>query len=90
MPKKIAVIVRDRQAEAFRMALGLTLEDDEVTIFLMDNKVNTADKGISMSIEMCQELKVRMFSNEPANSFQFMTTEDIARSLVNYDTVLPY
>jgi hypothetical protein len=37
--KKIAVLIRDRQEEGLRMAVGLTLMDDTVDIFVMDDGV---------------------------------------------------
>ena len=90
MSKKIAVMVRDRQAEAFRMAVGLTLEDDEVNVFVMDNKLDDSDEGVSLNVETCNDLDVKIYSNNPENNFEQMSTDDIARALVNYDTVLPY
>jgi hypothetical protein len=90
MSKKIAVVVRDRQSEAFRMAVGLTLEDDEVNVFVMDKKIDDSDESLSLNVETCNDLDVKIFSNNPANTFEQMSTEDIARALVNYDSVLPY
>ena len=90
MSKKIAVMVRDRQAEAFRMAVGLTLEDDEVNVFVMDNKLDDNDEAVSLNVETCNDLDVKIYSNNPENKFEQMSIDDIARALVNYDTVLPY
>jgi len=90
MSKKIAVVVRDRQAEAFRMAVGLTLEDDEVNVFVMDKKLDESDESLSLNVETCNDLDVKIYSNNPANNFEQMSTDDVARALVNYDTVLPY
>ena len=90
MSKKIAVVVRDRQAEAFRMAVGLTLEDDEVNVFVMDKKVDDSDEAVSLNVETCNDLDVKIYSNNPENNFEQMSTEDIASALVNYDSVLPY
>ena len=90
MSKKIAVLVRDRQAEALRMAVGLTLEDDEVNVFVMDKKLDDSDEAVSLNVETCNDLDVKIFSNNPENNFEQMSTEDIARALLNYDTVLPY
>ena len=90
MSKKIAVVVRDRQAEAFRMAVGLTLEDDEVNVFVMDKKLDDSDEAVSLNVETCNDLDVKIYSNNPENNFEQMSTDDIARALVNYDTILPY
>jgi hypothetical protein len=90
MAKKIAVVVRDRQAEAFRMAVGLTLDDDEVNVFVMDKKLDASDESVSLNVETCNDLDVKIYSNNPENNFEQMSTDDIARALVNYDSVLPY
>ena len=37
--RNIAVVVRDRQSEAMRMALGLILIDDRVDVFLLAGKL---------------------------------------------------
>ncbi len=78
MSKKIAVVVRDRQAEAFRMAVGLTLEDDEVNVFVMDKKLDDSDESVSLNVETCNDLDVKIYSNNPENNFQQMSTDDIA------------
>lgn len=87
--KKIAVLVRDRQSEALRMAVGLTLEDDEVNVFVMDDKL-ADEESINLNLETLRELDVKMFSNNPDNGLQVMSTEEIAGALVNYDSVIPY
>ncbi|MEJ2684913.1 MAG: hypothetical protein P8Z71_11025 [Candidatus Sulfobium sp.] len=89
MKKKIAVLVRDRQGEALRMAVGLTLEDDEVNVFVMDNKLSD-EEAVTVNIETLRDLDIKMYSNNPDNGLEVMRTEDIARALVNYDNVIPY
>lgn len=90
MAKKIAVLVRDRQAEAIRMAVGLTLADDEVNVFMMDKKIDLDDEAVALNVETLNDLDVKIFSNNPENKFEQMSTEEIARALPKYDTVLPY
>ncbi|MFZ2196601.1 MAG: hypothetical protein WAV13_02625, partial [Thermodesulfovibrionales bacterium] len=65
-------------------------EDDEVNVFVMDKKLDDSDEAVSLNVETCNDLDVKIFSNNPENNFEQMSTEDIARALVNYDTVLPY
>ena len=89
MKKKIAVLVRDRQAEALRMAIGLTLEDDEVDVFVMDRKLED-DEAVAVNVEMLNDLDIKIYTNYRENQFEFMNTEDIARALVAYDNVVPY
>lgn len=87
--KKVAVIVTDRQQEALRMAIGLTLNDNRVTVFIMDRKLEV-DEGVTMSIEALREMKANIITNNPENNFEQMSTEEIARALVDYDAVIPY
>ncbi len=89
MKKRIAVLVRDRQAEALRMAVGLTLKDDEVNVYIMDSKLKD-DPAVAINIEVLGDLGIRIFTNNIENNFAFMTTEAIAKALVTYDAVLPY
>ncbi|TAL26493.1 MAG: hypothetical protein EPN94_03185 [Nitrospirae bacterium] len=89
MAKKIAVLVRDRQSEALRMAVGLTLADDEVNVFVMDKKLES-DENIDLNVETLGDMDVKIFSNNPENKFEQKTTEEIARALTGYDVVIPY
>jgi hypothetical protein len=88
--KKIAVLVREGQAEALRMAVGLTLADDEVTVFVVDDKLDPDDEAVSLNIETLNVLGVTIYSNNPGDKFTGMSTEEMARILPEYDTVLPY
>ncbi|MFZ5997943.1 MAG: hypothetical protein ACOYW7_10710 [Nitrospirota bacterium] len=89
MKKKVAVIVTDRQQEALRMAVGLTLADNQITVFVMDRRLEI-DEGVAMSIEALREMKATIITNTPENNFEQMSTEEIARALVEYDAVIPY
>ncbi|MGD2080161.1 MAG: hypothetical protein PVJ36_03415 [Nitrospirota bacterium] len=87
--KKIAVIVRDRKKEALRMALGLTLLNDDVCVFIMDEKLEM-DEDVSMSLEGLRSMNARIFTNCSENPFDWKGTEEIALSLVEYDAVIAY
>ncbi len=89
MAKKIAVLVRDRIGEALRMSVGATLADDEISVFIMDNKLEP-DDDMSLNLETMPDLDVRIVSNNPDNPYEQMTTEEIARALPEYDIVIPY
>ncbi len=89
MAKKIAILVRDRKHEALRMAVGATLADDEVSVFIMDDKLETDDE-ISLNIETLADLDAKVFSNNPDNPVEQKTTEEIAHILPEYDVVIPY
>jgi hypothetical protein len=89
MAKKIAVLVKDRQDEALRMAVGLTLADDEVNVFIMDNKLQSNDAN-DLNVETLGDMDAKIFSNNPENKFDQMSTEQIAKALTGYDVVIPY
>jgi len=89
MAKKIAVLVRGRKHEALRMAVGATLMNDEVHVFVMDEKLES-DEDVELNLQMLEDLKARVFSNNPENEFEQKTTEEIAGMLVDYDVVVPY
>ena len=90
MTKKIAILVRDRKGEALRMAVGATLADDEINVFIMDDKLEVADEAMEMNLEALSDLDVKIFTNNPDNPFEQMSTEDIAKALPGYDVVTPY
>ena len=89
MKKKIALLVRDRKHEVLRMAVGATLLNDEVNVFIMDDKLETDDE-IDINLQMLSDLKVSIFSNNAENPFEQKTTKDIAHILPEYDVVIPY
>jgi len=89
MAKKVAVLVRDRQHEALRMAVGLTLDDNAVSVFIMDRKLESDEKN-DLNVETLRDMDAKIFSNNPDNKFEQMTTEEIARALTENDVVIPY
>ncbi len=89
MPKKIAIVVTDRKHEALRMAVGATLANDEVSVFIMDEKLEI-DYDINVNVEMLGDLNVKIFTNNRENPFEHKTIEDIALMLPEYDVVIPY
>jgi hypothetical protein len=89
MKKKIAILVRDRKAEALRMAVGATLSNDDVSVFIMDDKLEIDDE-VELNIEMLSDLKAKIYSNHPENPFEQKTTVEIGLLLSEYDVVIPY
>lgn len=89
MAKKIAVLVRDRQQEALRVAVGLTLADDKIDVFIINKKLES-DESVDLNIETLNDLGVKIFSNNPENNFEQMSLEDIAKALTGYDVIVPY
>jgi hypothetical protein len=89
-PKRIAVIARDRQGEALRVAGGLTLADDTIEVFVLDRKLDKTDKEIAGPLELVTELDLKVYSNNAENGFTTITIEEMAKKLLEYDIVVPY
>ena len=90
MAKKIAILVRDRQGEALRMGVGMILADDEVTAFVLDSKVEENDDN-NLNVETMGDMDVKLYTNCKDNAdMEFISTEDIAKKLLEFDNILPY
>ena len=90
MAKRIAVLVRGRQSEALRMSLGLTLLDDVVDVYVMGRKLENTG-GDALHLETIKDMDMKIYTDCKENAdIEFIATEDIARSLLEYDHVLPY
>jgi hypothetical protein len=91
MVKKIAVLVRDRQGEALRMSLGLTLVDDIVDVYVLDDRKLPGTEQDQLNLELMKEMEMKIYSNYRGNEdVEYLSTEEIARKLPEYDHVLPY
>jgi hypothetical protein len=88
--KKIAVIVRDRQGEALRVAGGLTLADDVIDVFILDRKLDKNDPEIAKPLELVGDLELKIYSNNPENGYAAITLEELSKKLLEYDFVVPY
>jgi len=88
--KKIAVIVRDRQGEALRVAGGLTLADDTIEVFILDKKLDKNDPEIAKPLELVNDLELKVYSNNPENGYTTISLEEMSKKLLEYDFVVPY
>lgn len=87
--KKIAVIVRDRQSEGLRMALGLSVLNN-VDVYIFDRKLEESDEILS-NLGMIKEMGIGIYTNTKLNDgIEFIETRDIAKRLLKYDNILPY
>ena len=90
MDKKIAVIIRDRQEEALRMALGLLLLDDTVDVFILDRPIENTEKN-RLQLQTAEEMELNLYTNCSENQdIEQLSVEEIAARLTNYDIVLAY
>lgn len=88
--KKVAVVVRERQEEALRMAVGMTIMVDHVDVYVLDREVERNEKN-ELNLETLRELGRPVFTNYEKNpDMEFLPTEEIAKKLLDYDHVIPY
>jgi hypothetical protein len=56
----------------------------------MDKKLEM-DENVELNVETLGDLDVKIYTNTPENSdFELKTTEEIAKDLVNFDSIIPY
>ena len=90
MANRIAVLIRDRQEEGLRMAVGLTLKDDKVDVYVLDRGLEASENN-SLNLETLELLESEVFTNvEGDDGLTFIPTEDLAEKLTGYNSVLPY
>ncbi|WP_455204794.1 hypothetical protein [Kaarinaea lacus] len=90
MTRKIAILVRDRQEEALRMSIGLTLMDDSIDVYVLDKKVNPSENN-ALNIETIKEMGMKLYSNcEENTEMEFLSTKEIGQKIPSYDHVLAY
>jgi len=90
MSKSIAVLVRERQGEALRVALGLTLADNRVEIFVLDRRVTRTPESAA-HLEALRELGISLATTCADNAdFEQLTTPELARRILRCDHILPY
>ncbi len=90
MAKKIAVLVRDRQGEALRMAVGITLMDDVIDVYVLDRKVEETEDN-ELNLETMKDMEMNVYTNCKENEdLEYLSTEEIAQKLLEYDHILPY
>lgn len=88
--KKIAVIVRDRQSEALRVAGGLTLADDTIEVYILDRKLDKDNPEVAMPLELITDLDLKVYSNNPENGYTTLSLGEMAKKLLEYDILVPY
>ena len=72
------------------MALGLVLADDAVDVYVLDRKLaDTEDNRLYLAT--LKEFEFRIFPNHRENEgLEYLSTEQIAQRLPQYDHTLPY
>lgn len=90
MGKKIAVLIRDRQEEGLRMAVGLTLKDDSIDVYVLDRKLEESENN-KLNLETLDLVDAGVYTNFKGNGdLQFLSTEEVAEKMLGCDSVIPY
>ncbi|MDI6801811.1 MAG: hypothetical protein QMD01_07170 [Thermodesulfovibrionales bacterium] len=90
MARKIAILIRDRQAEAFRVSSGLIMMDDQIDVFVLDKKVS-GENAVQQNFELCKDMGLNIYTNVKGNAdIEYMPTEEMAKKLLEYDFIDPY
>jgi len=90
MAKKIAVLIRDRQEEGLRMGVGLTLADDTIDLYVLDRAVERNEKN-DLNLETMKDMGGNVYTNYKDNAdMEYISTEEIAKKLLEYDHIIPY
>ncbi|UCG78034.1 MAG: hypothetical protein JSV21_10800 [Nitrospirota bacterium] len=90
MAKKIAVVVRERQREALRMAVGITLLDDVINMFIMDRPVEPSDEN-DLNLETAEMMDINVYTNvKDGGTGEYLSDTEIADKLLDYDHIIPY
>lgn len=88
--RKIAVLVRDRQGEALRMAVGLTLEGDAISVFNIGGPI-VKNEGNDLNVETLGDLDCGRFSiNAEDADFEQLDIGQVAERILDYDHIVAY
>ncbi|MDA8091741.1 MAG: hypothetical protein M0Z61_16165 [Nitrospiraceae bacterium] len=87
--KNIAVLVKDRTEEALRMALGLTLYDDRIDVYLTGPAPAPTEMNL-MNLEMLKAMKAGLYSICEAEDFKRVNENEMPQILLKYDVVITY
>lgn len=87
---KLAVVVGNRQSEALRMSIGLTVLNDTVDIFITEKFKDKDNESTETHLEAIKALKLKLYSTVSGSEFEYISPEALADKLLEYDRVLPY
>jgi hypothetical protein len=94
--KRVAVVIKDpsMQYEGLRTSLGLLLEDAQVQMFVLNNKIAEMNEAYADNLSFLEEMDGEYFSNHTVNveqyGFQYIGLNEIASKLAACDIVIPF
>ena len=93
--KKVAFLVRGKEElwEGMRSSLGLVIENNYVTMVVLDQEVEMTD-DYKENLEWFVDMEGEYYSNVPANvekhGFQPITIEELGEKLKDMDYIVPF
>jgi hypothetical protein len=93
--KKVAFLVRGKEElwEGMRSSLGLVIENNYVTMVVLDQEVEMTDE-YKENLEWFVDMEGEYYSNVPANvekyGFTPITIEELGEKLKDMDYVVPF
>lgn len=84
----IAVVARDKQGEALRMSIGLTVLNDSIDIFLTEKFKK--EESTETQLEVIRDLNLKIYSTVSGSQFEYISPEALADKLLEYEKILPY
>ena len=70
--------------------MGITLMDDTIDIYLLDRELEETEENM-MNLEAMQAYEMNLYTNHKGNGiFKYLSDEEIAQKLLEYDHILPY
>jgi hypothetical protein len=93
--KKVAFLVRGKEElwEGMRSSLGLVIENNYVTMVVLDQEVEMTDE-YKENLEWFVDMEGEYYSNVPANvekhGFQPITIEELGEKLKDMDYIVPF
>ncbi len=84
----IAVVARDKQGEALRMSIGLTVLNDSLDIFLTEKFKK--EEITETQLEVIRDLNLKIYSTVSGSQFEYISPEALADKLLEYEKILPY
>jgi hypothetical protein len=93
--KKVAFIIRtkEEQWEGMRSSLGLVIENNYVTMAVLDHEVEMTPE-YRENLDWFIDMEGEFYSNHPANvekhGFQPITIEELGQKLREMDVIVPF
>lgn len=93
--KKVAFLIRtkEEQGEGLRSSLGLIIENNEVSMVVLNHEVEMTDEyreSLDWFIEMEGEIYSDVKANIEKYDFQPVTIEELGRKLREMDHIIPF